>query len=101
MIYYVRSLTIKQGKGQEAFQWAVKIATWINANYPDLNVQVLRNVSGPRWQIHWVSSYESLELWGERVAKISADPRYQEVISGAEELVVQSSWEDTLYETVE
>jgi len=100
MIYFVRSIGIQQGKGPQAFQWAVQIANWINAHYPGLDVQVLRNVSGPRWQIHWVSHYESRAHWGEMMVQIGAEPAYRQVTSGGEELVVQSSWQDTLYEKV-
>ena len=101
MIYMVRSITIQPGKSREAMQWAVNIAHWINEHYPDVNVQVMRNITGPRWQVHWVVRCDSLTIWDQTSAKINADPGYQEVISGAEELVVQSTWMDNFYAEVE
>ena len=101
MLYFVRSATIRQGKYEETFQWAVKIAAWVNENYPDVNVRVLRNVSGPGFQVHWVATCESLALFGEISAKLNADPGYQDVIAGGEEFLVQKSLVDAFYEQVE
>ena len=101
MIYFVRSATIRQGKDRETFEWAVKIATWVNENYPDLRVQVLNNISGPIFQVHWVARCESLALFGEVTAKLNADPGYLEVISGGEEFLIQSSLVDAFYGQVE
>jgi hypothetical protein len=100
MIYLVRSITIQPGKSTEAFQWAVNIANWINEHYPEVNVEVLRNITGPKWQLHWVGRCDSLAVWAETSAKMNDDPGYHEVISGAEELVVQSTWMDNFYAKV-
>ena len=100
MIYVVRSITAQPGKIREARQWAVRIAKWVNEHYPEVNVEVLRNITGPRWQVHWVVRCESLAVWGEVSPKMNADPGYQEAISGAQEFVVQSTWMDNFYERV-
>jgi hypothetical protein len=72
MIYFVRSATIRQGQSREARQW-----------------------------VHWMVSCESMALFGEIWDRMRADPGYQEVISGAEELIVQESLIDNFYRKVE
>jgi hypothetical protein len=101
MIYFVRSATIRQGQSRAARQWALKVAHWVNGNYPDLDVQVLDNVSGHLFRVHWMASCESMALFGEIWDKMRVDPGYQEVISGAEELIVQESLIDSFYRKVE
>jgi hypothetical protein len=97
MIYLVRSIDIQQGKWDEAFEWAVNIANWINEHYPQMNVEVLYNITGPKWQVHWTAKCDSLSVWEETSAQLNADPNYQKVISGAEKIVVQNTWVDNLY----
>jgi hypothetical protein len=101
MIYFVRSATIRQGQSRETLQWALKVAHWVNEHYPDVDVQVLDNVSGHLFRVHWMVSCESMALFGEIWDKMRADPGYQEVISGAEELIVQESLIDNFYRKVE
>jgi hypothetical protein len=101
MIYFVRSATIQQGQTRKTRQWALKIANWVNEHYPDFNVQVLSNLTGQLHRVHWVASCESLALFGQVSEKMNSDPGYQEVISGAEGLIVQESLVDTFYAKVE
>ena len=49
---------IHEGKIQEAFSLAVKAAKFLNEKF-GTNAQVHRNVSGPVYQVHWVTTYES------------------------------------------
>jgi hypothetical protein len=55
-------------------EFAIKVTSYINDNYPGLNVQVFQNVSGRVSQAHSVSSYESLAALEEINTEISADP---------------------------
>ena len=100
MIYMVRSITFQPGKSAEAMQWAVNIANWTNEHYPEVNMEILRNISGPKWQVHFVIRCASMAAWEETSAKANADRGYHEVISGGEELVIQKTMMDTFYRTV-
>jgi len=100
MIYVMRSMTIMQGKSEEAWAWAIKITDYVKSNYPQLGLSLLRGTSGNQWQIHWLISYTSLSSYEDMVAMTEADEGYLEVISGAEDLVVQESWTDTFYRVV-
>ena len=100
MIYYARSAEILDGKAAAAMEFAVKVASYVNDNYPGLNVQVLRNVSGLVNQVQWVSSYESLAALEEINAKIGADSGYQEIVATAEGLFAARTHATHLYQTV-
>jgi hypothetical protein len=100
MIYMMRTMTIQQAKYAEVFQWAVRVARFSNEHYPELNLQILRNVSGSCYQVHWLVGCKSLAVFKETYDRVHADPGYQELTKGWENLVIQSSWVDTFYETV-
>jgi hypothetical protein len=86
MIYFLRTATISQGKQQEAIQWAIKVAKYLNDKYPEMNVQVLRNINGPLNQVHWAVGYESLAVMEESRAKRLTDAGYQDLLGETSEL---------------
>jgi hypothetical protein len=97
MIYLVRTIGIQPGKWDEAFTWAVNIANWINEHYPQLSVEVLWNITGPKSRVHWVVRCESLATWEETRDKMDADPGYQDVVAGGDDLVDLTLWVDNFY----
>jgi len=102
MITFVRTATIHDGKVQDAFAWAVKVANYINEHISGVNVQVVRNIGGPIYQVHWVSNYESLAAFAERMKRVETDAGYQQLlVEGRQQLLlIGSSIVDNLYETV-
>lgn len=102
MITRVRTANMHDGKGHEAFAWAVKVATYINENFSGSNIQVMRNVGGPVWQVHWVDSHESLAAYEEVMKKVEADSGYLELLGEArdQKLFVSSSIVDSLYQAI-
>ena len=102
MITLVRTANIHDGKAGEAFTWAIKTVNSVNANIEGVNVQVLRNVGGPTFQLHFVSTYESLAAYDEATKRLEADAGYQELIAEARAagLFIASSIVDHLYETI-
>lgn len=86
MIYLVRSTTMRPGRGQEAIQWALEVAKYVSDNYPDSHIEVVRNISGPRNQIHWSVRYESLAVSEAVGAKLATDRGYQAMLVKAAEL---------------
>lgn len=79
MIYHVNTTMILPGKEAEAQQIAQKFATHVNATYPRLHIQILRNVNGKSKQIHWLGRFESLAAYEEISQKFSTDARFREL----------------------
>ena len=100
MIYMLRTSRM-QGDWAQAIQWANKIAQYINEKFPEVHVQVLLNVNGPRDQIHWSARYASLAAFEEKGAKIESDLGYQALVEEAGEMLVPGALEDNFYRTVD
>jgi hypothetical protein len=102
MITWVRTANIHDGKAQDAFAWAIKVAKYVSANFSEANVQVLRNIGGLVWQVHWVANYESLAAFEEVMKKVEADSGYVELLGEARDqnLFISSSIVDSLYEAI-
>ena len=102
MITWVRKADIHDGKVQEAFSWASKVANYVNKKFEGVNVQVVRNVGGPVNQLRWVSTYESLASFEKMSKTIEADDGYQTLLAEIRQQVafIGTSVVDSLYETV-
>lgn len=61
MIYRVRTLNLARTKVTEAHALILRVAAYVNANFPGVTVEILRNVGGPVHQIHMVTCCASLE----------------------------------------
>lgn len=83
MITVLRSANIAPGVlAEDAFGWAIKVATYLNNKW-GTNVQVQRNVGGDIFQIHWLTTYDSLSHLEEVTPKIEADPDYAALLAEA------------------
>ena len=61
MIYRVRTLTLTRAKVTAAHALILKMAVYVNENFPGVTVEILRNVGGPVHQIHMITCCASLE----------------------------------------
>ena len=61
MVYRVRTLTLTRTKVTEAHALILRVAAYVNANFPGVTVELLRNVGGPVHQIHMITCCASLE----------------------------------------
>jgi hypothetical protein len=100
MVYLVRSARAQQGRSQAALPWAFQVATYLNENYPQVNVEVLRNINGPIDQVHWVARYESLAALEEIRNTLAKDDAYQELVGAFQTIFVLESAVDNIYATV-
>jgi len=100
MVYLVRSARAQQGRAQVALPWAVQVANYLNEHYPEMNVQVVRNVNGPIDQVHWLVRYESLAVLEATRKKLDNDDDYQELVGAFQSIFVLSSAVDNIYATV-
>ena len=74
----------------------------LNDKFPDLNVQLIRNVGGPLYELHWVSSTETLASYEDVTKRIEAEQGYQALVAEIRQakVFVASSLVDRLYETI-
>ena len=100
MVYRVWSGSIRQGKAQEAFEWAVKLATYVSENYTEGKTEVVRNINGPVNQLHFVTKVESLAVLEPALKRAAEDPDYQELLAEGLGLFVESSAVVNYSETV-
>lgn len=102
MVILARTANIQDGKAGPAFEWAVKVAHHLNGKIEGLDLRVLRNISGPVYQVHWIGTYASLAEYEALMKKVVADAGYQEMLGQArqEGLYFSESIHDQLYETI-
>ena len=102
MITQVRTAAVHDGKLPEAVEFGLKVVAYISDKFPDLNIQLIRNVGGPIYELHWVSSTETLATYEEVNKSIEADEGYQALVAEARQarVFVASSLVDRLYETI-
>ncbi len=80
----------------------MEVAGYINGNIEGVEVQVLRNIGGQVFQVHWVSRYASLASYEQHWKGLEADEGYQAQITKARAagLFIGSSIVDRLYEVL-
>jgi hypothetical protein len=102
MVTWVRSADIHDGKINEAFTWAVKVAAYINKKFKGADVQVMRNVGGALYQVHWVCSYDSMAAYEELWKKVEGDRGYNSLLTEIRKkrALIGTSVVDSFYETV-
>jgi len=101
MITAVRTASIHEGKIADAIAWALKVANHARSKLGS-NTQVVRNIGGPIYQIHWVSTYQSLAEMEAAVKKTEADEGYRTMLLEARQqsFFIASSIADSIYETI-
>ena len=60
MITQVRTAAVHDGKFPEAVEFGLKVVAYISDKFPESNIQLIRNVGGPIYELHWVSTAETL-----------------------------------------
>lgn len=102
MITWVRTADIHDGKMNEAFAWAVKVAAYLNKKFKGAEIQVMRNVAGPVYQVHWVCNYDSLGAFEARWKEIEKDKGYNNLLSEIRKksALIGTSVVDSFYESV-
>jgi hypothetical protein len=63
----VTTVDIQEGKGKQAWEWAIRIADYHIENF-DVEIDVLEQLRAPGKNVTWTQNYESLaayEVWRE------------------------------------
>ena len=102
MITQVRTAAVHDGKFPEAIEFGLKVVAYINDKFPELNAQLVRNIGGPLYELHWVSTTETLASYDDLGKRLEADQGYQELVAEIRQagVFVASSLVDHLYETI-
>jgi hypothetical protein len=101
MITSVRSASVHDGKLFDAITFAVKIAKYMREKF-SLNTQVSRNVGGPIYQLHWITTYPSLADFEKTGRQVEADEGYRSLLAELRQqnLLIGTSVTDSLYENI-
>jgi hypothetical protein len=78
----------------------VEVANYVNEHYPDVHMEVWRNIDGPIDQVHWVIRYESLAAVELTKDKLDQDDAYQELVGAFQSIFDLSSANDRHYKVV-
>jgi len=102
MVTSVFSLTCHDGKLAAGFDWALRVTAYIKQQFPGSDMEVVRNIGGPFYELHMVTRVESLAAYDDLNKRSSADEGYQKLASEAQEqgLFIGSSITERMYETV-
>ncbi len=98
MFTWTRTAAISDGKALPATEWALKTAAYVSEKF-DIDLRVMRNVTGQINHLHWVAEYETLEDFQSVLMRVQADEGYQSMVADATEqqLYQGNSIVDRLY----
>ncbi len=80
MVRFQRTGSINQDKADEAVQWALKVAEYINKQFPEATLTVFLNRFGVQNAIHWVADFKQLADLDAYQLKIGADEGYKNLV---------------------
>lgn len=100
MIRYIRSLRCISGKGGEAINYALEIAGYLNAKYPEIQLSVFTSRFGPINDIYWYADAEDLAALDRWQKQIGADPDYRKLRKKAVDLFIQNSGKDRVLSSI-
>ena len=101
MITFTRTASIRQGKLEPAFEWAVRVAMVMKQNLGQ-DLQVHRNVTGSIFQVHWSATFDSLAAFEAISTKMGEDEGYLALLAEQreQEYLDTSSIQDRLFASV-
>ena len=99
MIAFVRVASIKPGKQVAAMGFAKEIAGFLKTNH-HLDVEVLRPVGGNPQRVAWSVRYADLAALEAANIKMTADPKYWDMVNGAADCFIAGTTHDGIWQTV-
>ena len=94
MIRFLRSAQFTRGKG--AVQWAKETTDYVNAQNPEISLQVFTARFGDVNKIYWMADFEdfaALERWQ---AQVGSDAGYRELRRKSTDTLIEGSIFDTV-----
>lgn len=99
MISFYRNAVIAPGKTPQALAFAKEIAAYVKKSTgQELHVGV--PIGGNPSRVGWSTSYESLAALEAQQTKMTADPKYWELVNKSADLFVAGSLHDEMWRTV-
>lgn len=100
MVRFIRKARAQNDKFPQALQWSKEVAEYLNANYPELSLQVFMEGFGDFNTIYWINDYENLAAIEAANTRLMADQEYWMMLAKASELFIDGTGEDkVLYAT--
>jgi len=101
MITAVRTAGVHDGKFADAVAWALKTTNYLRDKLGG-NTQLMRNVGGPLYQLHWVTTHSSLADFEKELKRMEADEGYKTLVKEARQqgLFIAASIVESLYESI-
>lgn len=100
MIRYIRSIRSISGKGGDAISYALEIAEYLNAKYPEIQLSVFTSRFGPINDIFWYADAEDLAALDRWQKQVGADPDYRKLRHKAVDLFIQDSGKDKVLSSI-
>ncbi len=99
MITFYRNAVILPGKTPKAIEWAKAVAAHIKKT-TGVEVHVGVPVGGNPNRIGWSVGYESLAALEAQMAKMTADPKYWDLVNKGSDLVMAGSVHDEMWRSI-
>ena len=102
MTRFFRTMRIKAFKSGAAFDYLRRLADYINATYPEVNVRVYKNILGHEYATAYLFvDVHDYAAWEQFVSRASNDPEYIAMRKGTEpDLVIDESVKDVMMNAV-
>ena len=100
MIRYVRSMKSVRGKGGKAINYALEIAEFLGAKFPEVQLSVFTSRFGPINDIFWYADAADLATLDAWQKKVGADPEYRILRQKAGDLFIQDSGRDEVLSSI-
>jgi len=98
MVYHVVSAEISPGKRQEAEQFVLKMAAYVNQRFPGANAHVIKNINGNQDNMHYVETFESMGAWEASEKDLETDADWLSLVGGGGGLAVPGSAKHNFYQ---
>jgi len=97
MIYRARTMNLLADKAAAVRAVSLRAASYVNAHYPDIHVEILENIAGIREQIHMVTRCESLAALEAYEVQRAHDPGWLALVAEVTEIQGTTEVVDNLY----
>lgn len=101
MILFVRSISTKLGKYQQAIEMAKKVAVLIKTKFNiSCNLYVQSAGPSPVGTIYWAISFDNYSHYEKSLAELDNDEAYWKIVADIDELCISGTTQDSFLEKI-
>ena len=100
MVRFERSARVARGKLLEARQWAQEVTDYANKNHPEGKLHVFSERFSNIGRVLWQADFEDLTALDRYQKSFDTDQGYWALVNKSNELLIEDSVVDTVYETL-